>query len=100
MDTGTIAPWVKRLGAVGMVTRTGDVADERRVLVTDQIKSACRLTDRDVHMYRLPLSQSVICTAADAMSLLRPCQYDTDCRRTEDASESVSYTRMTAVSPA
>ena len=60
MDTGTITPLVKRLEAIGMVTRTRDVADERRVLVdltphgrgleseirgiTDQIKSACRLT--------------------------------------------------------
>src|SRR3954471_10134931 len=58
MDTGTITPLVKRLEALGMVTRTRDAADERRVFVdltdrgrtlepeirgiTDQIKSACQ----------------------------------------------------------
>ncbi|MCV7113391.1 MarR family transcriptional regulator [Mycolicibacterium setense] len=61
MDTGTITPLVKRLEATGLVTRTRDRADERRVLVdltprgralepdirgiTDQIKSACQLTE-------------------------------------------------------
>jgi len=61
MDTGTITPLVKRLDASGMVTRTRDPADERRVLVnlTDQahalrdevwsithkIKTVCQLTD-------------------------------------------------------
>src|SRR3954471_1098277 len=33
MDTGTITPLIKRLDAAGMVTRTRDPADERRVLV-------------------------------------------------------------------
>src|SRR5919112_2984244 len=33
MDTGTITPLLKRLQASGMVTRTRDPADERRVLV-------------------------------------------------------------------
>ncbi|MFJ3310425.1 MarR family winged helix-turn-helix transcriptional regulator [Streptomyces sp. NPDC086549] len=33
MDTGTITPLVKRLEALGMVTRTRDPRDERRVLV-------------------------------------------------------------------
>jgi MarR family transcriptional regulator, organic hydroperoxide resistance regulator len=62
MDTGTITPLVKRLESAGFVTRTRDVADERRVLVdltpracaleaevraiTDKIKSACQLTDK------------------------------------------------------
>ena len=71
MDTGTITPLVKRLEAIGMVTRTRDVADERRVLVdltphgrgleseirgiTDQIKSACRLTERDIDDLRRTL---------------------------------------------
>lgn len=61
MDTGTITPLVKRLEATGLVTRTRDRADERRVLVdltpsghalepdirgiTDKIKSACQLTE-------------------------------------------------------
>jgi MarR family transcriptional regulator, organic hydroperoxide resistance regulator len=61
MDTGTITPLLKRLEASGMVTRTRDRNDERRVLInltaggealreelwgiTDKIKTACRLTD-------------------------------------------------------
>ncbi|OWV66121.1 MarR family transcriptional regulator [Rhizobium sp. N122] len=61
MDTGTITPLLKRLELAGMVTRTRDRNDERRVLihlteageflrealwaVTDKIKTACQLTD-------------------------------------------------------
>jgi DNA-binding MarR family transcriptional regulator len=61
MDTGTITPLLKRLDAAGLVTRTRDLADERRVMIdltprgrateaeirgiTDKIKSACQLTD-------------------------------------------------------
>lgn len=64
MDTGTITPLVKRLEGLGMVTRTRDVTDERRVFVdltargralepdirgiTDRIKSACQLTDTGI----------------------------------------------------
>lgn len=64
MDTGTITPLVKRLEAAGLVTRTRDPADERRVLVnltsrsrdmqrevrsvTDQIRTACQLTETDM----------------------------------------------------
>jgi DNA-binding MarR family transcriptional regulator len=64
MDTGTITPLVKRLEAAGMVTRVRDRTDERRVLVdltaegralesrirgvTEQIKSACELTNDDI----------------------------------------------------
>jgi MarR family transcriptional regulator, organic hydroperoxide resistance regulator len=62
MDTGTITPLVKRLEMAGMVTRTRDHTDERRVLVsltpqgeslradvwgvTDKIKAACRLDEQ------------------------------------------------------
>src|SRR5687768_6701454 len=68
MDTGTITPLLKRLQASGMVTRTRDTADERRVLVdlTEQgrkieadvrginakIKSACQLSEADVDELR------------------------------------------------
>jgi MarR family transcriptional regulator, organic hydroperoxide resistance regulator len=61
MDTGTITPRLKRLEVAGMVTRTRDPADERRVLIklteaaealrddvwgiTDKIKTACQITD-------------------------------------------------------
>lgn len=61
MDTGTITPLLKRLQVSGMVTRTRDSADERRVRVNlteaatalrddvwgiaDKIKTACQLTD-------------------------------------------------------
>lgn len=64
MDTGTITPLVKRLEASGRVSRTRDQADERRVLVdltssgealretlwavTDQIKTACQLSEDDL----------------------------------------------------
>ncbi|KWX20043.1 MarR family transcriptional regulator [Mycolicibacterium wolinskyi] len=71
MDTGTITPLLKRLDAAGMVTRTRDPADERRVLVdltprgrsleagvrgvTDRIKSACQLTDSGIDELRRTL---------------------------------------------
>src|SRR5688572_21696743 len=71
MDTGTITPLLKRLDAAGLVTRTRDPKDERRVLVeltskgraleaevrgvTDKIKSACQLTDDGVDELRRTL---------------------------------------------
>jgi MarR family transcriptional regulator, organic hydroperoxide resistance regulator len=71
MDTGTITPLVKRLEGAGLVTRTRDPTDERRVMVdltfrgrgletevrgiTQKIKSACRLTDEGVDDLRRTL---------------------------------------------
>ena len=71
MDTGTITPLLKRLDAAGLVTRTRDPADERRVMVdltprggameaeirgiTDKIKSACQLTERNIDDLRRTL---------------------------------------------
>jgi MarR family transcriptional regulator, organic hydroperoxide resistance regulator len=71
MDTGTITPLVKRLEAAGLVTRTRDRSDERRVQVdltgqgrsmeadirgvTDQIKSACQLTEDGIDELRRTL---------------------------------------------
>ena len=71
MDTGTITPLVKRLEAAGLVTRTRDPNDERRVMVdltsrgrgleaevrgvTQQIKSACQLTDKGMNDLRRTL---------------------------------------------
>ncbi|MFN6933807.1 MAG: MarR family winged helix-turn-helix transcriptional regulator [Tsuneonella sp.] len=71
MDTGTITPLVKRLEAAGLVTRTRDPKDERRVIVdltsqgrglegevrgiTQKIKSACQLTDEGVNDLRRTL---------------------------------------------
>ncbi|MBB3938130.1 MarR family winged helix-turn-helix transcriptional regulator [Aureimonas phyllosphaerae] len=62
MDTGTITPMLKRMEALGLVTRTRDPKDERRVLIaltpegaakrddvwaiTGQIKAACQLDDK------------------------------------------------------
>src|SRR5687768_10146599 len=62
METGTLTPLLKRLQLAGMVTRTRDVNDERRVLVSltpkgenlrddvwgisDKIKAACRLDEQ------------------------------------------------------
>ncbi|MDC0714499.1 MarR family transcriptional regulator [Stigmatella sp. ncwal1] len=64
MENGTLTPLLKRLEGAGLVTRTRDRQDERRVLidltaagealretaclVPEQIKTACRLTDRDL----------------------------------------------------
>lgn len=61
MDTGTITPLLKRLQASGLITRTRDSDDERRVLIDltargralrdelwaipDKIKTACQLSD-------------------------------------------------------
>ncbi|AKJ00395.1 Organic hydroperoxide resistance transcriptional regulator [Archangium gephyra] len=71
MDTGTITPLVKRLDAAGLVTRTRDPADERRVMVdltprgraleaevwgvSDKIKSACQLTTQGLDELRRTL---------------------------------------------
>ena len=71
MDTGTITPLLKRLQAAGMVTRTRDTADERRVLIdltptgrgiedairgiTAQIRSACQLSAQDIEALRRSL---------------------------------------------
>lgn len=71
MDTGTITPLLKRLDAAGLVTRTRDPADERRVMVdltprgraldaevrgvTGKIKSACRLTEQGADELRRAL---------------------------------------------
>lgn len=68
MDTGTITPLLKRLASTGKVTRTRDVADERRVLidltpvgealrgqvqaVSGQIRSACKLDGQDLTSLR------------------------------------------------
>jgi DNA-binding MarR family transcriptional regulator len=64
MENGTITPLLKRLAAAGIVTRTRDVTDERRVLidltpagdalrdrvqaVSGQVKGACRLDDNEI----------------------------------------------------
>lgn len=64
MDNGTLTPLLKRLEGAGLVTRTRDRQDERRVLieltgagealreaacaVPEKIETACRLTDRDL----------------------------------------------------
>src|SRR3954470_859986 len=61
MDNGTLTPLLKRLEVAGLVTRTRDSADERRVLidltdagralkdeacsVPEKIETACRLTN-------------------------------------------------------
>ena len=64
MDTGTLTPLLKRLQVAGMVTRTRDVNDERRVLVdltkasraieadvravNGQIRSACQMSEAGI----------------------------------------------------
>src|SRR3954470_20522232 len=64
METGTLTPLLKRLQAAGLVTRTRDSADERRVLidlteagralreeacsVPEKIETACRLSNHQL----------------------------------------------------
>ena len=68
MDAGTITPLLKRLATAGTVTRTRDLADERRVLidltptgealrsqvqaVSGQIRSACKLDEKGISNLR------------------------------------------------
>lgn len=68
MDTGTIRPLLKRLAAAGLVTRTRNPADERRVLVDvapqgralevearsvpGKIKAACQLGAQELEYLR------------------------------------------------
>lgn len=63
MDNGTLTPLLKRLQSAGLVTRTRDRQDERRVLIDltkagealreeacsipEKIETACRLTRKD-----------------------------------------------------
>lgn len=64
MDNGTLTPLLKRLQSAGLVTRTRDQGDERRVLIDltvagealrepvcsipEQIETACKLSDQDL----------------------------------------------------
>jgi MarR family transcriptional regulator, organic hydroperoxide resistance regulator len=64
MDNGTLTPLLKRLESAGLVTRTRDNQDERRVLIDlreagealreavcslpEKIETACKLSDQDV----------------------------------------------------
>lgn len=64
MDNGTLTPLLKRLVSVGLVTRTRDAEDERRVLINltvkgeamredvlsvpAKIESACKLSNKDL----------------------------------------------------
>ncbi|MGK2911162.1 MAG: MarR family winged helix-turn-helix transcriptional regulator [Sphingobium sp.] len=72
MDTGTLTPLLKRLAVAGKITRTRDLADERRVLVdltpagqalrqdvqavSGQIKTACKLDEQGVGNLRETLA--------------------------------------------
>lgn len=71
METGTLTPLVKRLEAAGVVTRTRDTSDERRVYVDltqrgrameaelraipDKIRTACQLTPDGLEQLRRTL---------------------------------------------
>lgn len=68
MDIGTLTPLLKRLQAAGMVTRTRDVSDDRRVLINlthasrdvqteirsinGRIKAACQLSEAEMRELR------------------------------------------------
>lgn len=71
METGTLTPLLKRLEAAGVITRTRDSSDERRVLIdltepsramedelrsiTDKIRTACQLTSEHLEELRCTL---------------------------------------------
>lgn len=71
MDTGTIGPMLKRLVTAGLVTRTRDPADERRIIIdltpqgraieaevrgiTGKIKAACQLDEQGLENLRRTL---------------------------------------------
>ncbi|MBM7114352.1 MarR family winged helix-turn-helix transcriptional regulator [Archangium primigenium] len=71
METGTMTPILKRLQIAGMITRTRDVNDERRVLIdltdasraignevraiTGRIRAACQLTEQGIQALRRTL---------------------------------------------
>lgn len=73
METGTLTPLLKRLQASGLVTRTRDAKDERRVLidltdasraletevrsVSGKIKAACKLTEQGMQDLRRTLDE-------------------------------------------
>lgn len=89
MDTGTITPLLQRLDAAGMVTRTRDSNDERRVIVdltptgralepelltvTSKIKTACDMNDTLLNELRLTLD-ALAQPANSASSISQPRQ--------------------------
>jgi DNA-binding MarR family transcriptional regulator len=76
MDNGTLTPLLKRLESAGLVTRTRDQQDERRVLIElteagealreaacsipEKIETACRLSDEDLAELRDTLNALAI----------------------------------------
>lgn len=82
MDNGTLTPLLKRLVAAGLVTRTRDDRDERRVqialtkageavraelcAVPERIETACKLTDDDVVELRDTLNGLGIARSSEA----------------------------------
>jgi MarR family transcriptional regulator, organic hydroperoxide resistance regulator len=81
MDNGTLTPLLKRLESAGLVTRTRDRHDERRVLidlteagealrdavcsVPEKIETACRLTPEDLAELRDTLNALAIPHSAE-----------------------------------
>lgn len=71
LDTGTTTPLLKRMEQSGLIAKKRDLLDERRVLVeltpagqalqasvwavSDQVKSACQITDRQADALRKEL---------------------------------------------
>jgi DNA-binding MarR family transcriptional regulator len=82
MDNGTLTPLLKRLEGTGLLTRTRDRQDERRVLidltaagealrkavcsVPKKIETACRLTDSDLAELRDTLNALAIPRSSQA----------------------------------
>ena len=83
MDNGTLTPLLKRLESAGLVTRTRDQQDERRVLIDlteagealreaacsipEKIETACRLSDEDLAELRDTLNALAIPRSAKAL---------------------------------
>lgn len=74
MDTGAVTPLVKRMEAAGLLRRSRDVADERRVWV-DLTEAGWALRDRVLEVRRnvvarLPLSDAEIATLRSSLQSL------------------------------
>jgi DNA-binding MarR family transcriptional regulator len=85
MDNGTLTPLLKRLAAAGLITRTRDPLDERRVLIDlteagealraeasaipGKIETACRLSTEDLATLRDTLNGLAIARSPQSQEI-------------------------------
>ena len=68
LDSGTLTPLLKRLAALGLVTRQRDAADERRVIVT--LTSAGRALRRRALAVHANAALAAQCSARERRALI------------------------------